>query len=185
MYTSFSYINFLHYVESSLLTYLNFFICPWRLKIWYCMTKKPCRFKSSKIFLSKKCKTSWTYGNMVNIFSFNINVEWKIKWYFISGNKSTDLISWVSTTKKLTKWYTWGKKITIIFGRSNINEINIYICEINIKKLYIFSSHQWEKKMGQEIFLFTECPKIYRKSVLHMLRYIFVVYLSRSSTDLR
>ena len=31
----------------------------------------------------------------------------------------------------------------------------------------------------------TECPKIYRKSVLHLLKYIFAVYLSRCSTDLR
>ena len=30
-----------------------------------------------------------------------------------------------------------------------------------------------------------ECPKIYRKSVLHMLKYRFAVYLSRCSTDLR
>jgi len=26
----------------------------------------------------------------------------------------------------------------------------------------------------------TECPKIYRKSVLHMIKYRFAVYLSRS-----
>ena len=33
----------------------------------------------------------------------------------------------------------------------------------------------------------TECPKIYRKSVLHLLkyRYRFAVYLGRCSTDLR
>ena len=31
----------------------------------------------------------------------------------------------------------------------------------------------------------TECPKIYRKSVLHMLKYRFVVYLSRCNTNLR
>ena len=31
----------------------------------------------------------------------------------------------------------------------------------------------------------TECPKIYRKSVLHLLKYRFKVYLSRCSTDLR
>ena len=31
----------------------------------------------------------------------------------------------------------------------------------------------------------TECPKIYRKSVLNLLKYRFAVYLSRCSTDLR
>ena len=31
----------------------------------------------------------------------------------------------------------------------------------------------------------TQCPKIYRKSVLHLLKYRIAVYLSRSSTDLR
>ena len=31
----------------------------------------------------------------------------------------------------------------------------------------------------------TECPKIYRKSVLHLLKYRFAVYISRRSTDLR
>ena len=33
--------------------------------------------------------------------------------------------------------------------------------------------------------LLTECPKSNRKSVLHLLKYIFSVYLSRCSTDLR
>ena len=32
---------------------------------------------------------------------------------------------------------------------------------------------------------YTECPKIYRKSVLHLLKYRFVVYFSRRSTYLR
>ena len=32
---------------------------------------------------------------------------------------------------------------------------------------------------------YTECPKIYRKFVLHLLKYKFSVYLSRCSTDLR
>ena len=31
----------------------------------------------------------------------------------------------------------------------------------------------------------TECPKIYRKSVLHLLKYTTNLYLSRCSTDLR
>ena len=31
----------------------------------------------------------------------------------------------------------------------------------------------------------TVCPKIYRKSVLHLLKYRFAVYLSRCSTDLQ
>ena len=30
---------------------------------------------------------------------------------------------------------------------------------------------------------YTECPKIYRKSVLHLLMYKFAVYLNRCSTD--
>ena len=33
--------------------------------------------------------------------------------------------------------------------------------------------------------LHTEFPKIYHKAVLHLLEYIFSVYLSRFSTDLR
>ena len=33
--------------------------------------------------------------------------------------------------------------------------------------------------------LFTECPKIYRKAVLHLLKYRSSVYFSRCSTDLR
>ena len=33
--------------------------------------------------------------------------------------------------------------------------------------------------------LCTECPKIYQKSVLHLLWYRFAVYLSRYSTDLQ
>ena len=35
------------------------------------------------------------------------------------------------------------------------------------------------------IITVTECPKIYRTSVLHPLKYRFVVYLSRCSTELR
>ena len=31
----------------------------------------------------------------------------------------------------------------------------------------------------------TECPKIYRKSVLNLLKYITNIYLSICSTDLR
>ena len=31
----------------------------------------------------------------------------------------------------------------------------------------------------------TECPRIYRKCVLHLLKYICAVYLSRCSTNLR
>ena len=34
-------------------------------------------------------------------------------------------------------------------------------------------------------YLCTECPKIYRKSVLHLLKYTENLYLSRCSTDLR
>ena len=32
---------------------------------------------------------------------------------------------------------------------------------------------------------YTECPKIYRKPVLYLLKHRFAVYLSRCSTDLR
>ena len=35
------------------------------------------------------------------------------------------------------------------------------------------------------ICLNTKCPKMYRKSLLHLLKYRFAVYLSRCSTDLR
>ena len=31
----------------------------------------------------------------------------------------------------------------------------------------------------------TKCPKIYRNSVLHLLKYTAILYLSRCSTDLR
>ena len=31
----------------------------------------------------------------------------------------------------------------------------------------------------------TECPKIHRKSVLHLFKYKFAVYLTRCSTDMR
>ena len=31
----------------------------------------------------------------------------------------------------------------------------------------------------------TECTKIYRKSILHLVKYRFAVYLSTCSTDLR
>ena len=34
-------------------------------------------------------------------------------------------------------------------------------------------------------FAIIECPKIYRKSVLHLLKYTTNIYLSRCSTDLR
>ena len=37
---------------------------------------------------------------------------------------------------------------------------------------------------GKEYLPVTECPKIYRKSVLYLLKYRFAVYLSRCSTDL-
>ena len=33
--------------------------------------------------------------------------------------------------------------------------------------------------------IITECPKIYRKSVLHLLRYRLAVYLSLCTTDMR
>ena len=36
-----------------------------------------------------------------------------------------------------------------------------------------------------KIFGFTECPQIYSKSVLHLLKYKFAVFLSRCCTDLR
>ena len=40
-------------------------------------------------------------------------------------------------------------------------------------------------KIYISISLYTECPKIYRKSVLPLPTYIFELYFSRCSTDLR
>ena len=37
----------------------------------------------------------------------------------------------------------------------------------------------------KKIHIYTECPKIYHKSVLHLLRYTANLYLSRCVTDLR
>ena len=34
-------------------------------------------------------------------------------------------------------------------------------------------------------FLYTDCPKMYRKSVLHLVQYIANLYLSRCSADLQ
>ena len=34
-------------------------------------------------------------------------------------------------------------------------------------------------------YSYTDCPKIYRKSLLRLLKYRFALYLSRFSTDLR
>ena len=41
--------------------------------------------------------------------------------------------------------------------------------------------HTFQKKPNYG----TECPKSYRKSVLHLLKYTANLYLSRCSTDLR
>ena len=42
-----------------------------------------------------------------------------------------------------------------------------------------------ERKRKRNPTYVTECPKIYRTSVLHLFKYGFSVYLSRCSTDLR
>ena len=42
-----------------------------------------------------------------------------------------------------------------------------------------------EEEQTEEQEVHTECPKSYRKSVRHLLKYRFVVYLSRCRTDLR
>ena len=39
--------------------------------------------------------------------------------------------------------------------------------------------------MLSNVYIDTECPKIYRKSVLHLLKYTVNLYLIRCSTDLR
>ena len=47
----------------------------------------------------------------------------------------------------------------------------------NFRKSFFFTSTQYSPG--------TECPTIYRKSVLHLLKYRFTVYISRYSTHLR
>ena len=50
---------------------------------------------------------------------------------------------------------------------------------------FLFYSSSFPPVYCLSDFQYTECLKSYRKSVLHLLKYRFVVYLSRCSTDLR
>ena len=49
--------------------------------------------------------------------------------------------------------------------------------------LNLFNKYRTELIINMLCYV-TECTKIYRKSVLHLLKYRFAVYLSRCSTDL-
>ena len=58
------------------------------------------------------------------------------------------------------------------------------------KKCTCFASYHTGQPFFLEVnnkkwLITTECPKIYRKTVLHLFRYRFAAYLSRCSTDLR
>ena len=57
-----------------------------------------------------------------------------------------------------------------------------------------FAETMWKIQVRRKVIVYTvryncykanECPKSYRKSVLHLLKYEFGAYLSRYSTDLR
>ena len=61
--------------------------------------------------------------------------------------------------------------INISNVRRNCNEKNEIMSQIS----YDLTIHS----------VYTECPKIYRKALLHLLKYRFAVYLTRCSTDLR
>ena len=56
---------------------------------------------------------------------------------------------------------------------------------ITNKGLFFVYELHTKRNIAKQIQITTECLKIYRKSVLHLLKHGFAVYLSRCSTDLR
>ena len=70
-------------------------------------------------------------------------------------------------------------KLIIIVFQSMEGDFTIFLD--NIISFFV------SKKIDSKYILYTlttECPKFYRKSVLYMFKYRFVVCLSRCSTDL-
>ena len=65
--------------------------------------------------------------------------------------------------------------VTMTYGGTTSKQFNIFVQQIEC-------SAEWRLAFKQQC---TECPKIYRKSVLHLLKYTANLYLSRCSTDLR
>ena len=53
--------------------------------------------------------------------------------------------------------------------------IDIYSCNVMNQRFYILQNFLY----GPLFLRYTECPNIYQKSVLHLLKYKFAVYLSR------
>ena len=62
-------------------------------------------------------------------------------------------------------------------GSGNLDELDWFISACS--KVSMFT-----KGIASELSPFTECPKIYRISVLHLLRYTANLYFSKISTDL-
>ena len=71
--------------------------------------------------------------------------------------------------------------------------IHLYYCSLRILWWFRFNQMPWRNQCYSYHAIFlpsvpthgTECPKSYRKSVLHLLKYTANLYLSRCSTDLR
>ena len=80
----------------------------------------------------------------------------------------------------------------LILKLKRMNEHFYKILQINFisrgKNHYLYFLKQFFRsafmKRGSGYHI-TECPKIYRKSVLHLLKYKFAAYLSRCCTDLK
>ena len=85
-------------------------------------------------------------------------------------------------------------------GRSEPTHYNVAdrktysrLCQGNVFLLFFLSQGVFRTQTPLNLFCLplasqdknTECPKIYRKSVLHLLKYTANLYLSRGSTDLR
>ena len=81
---------------------------------------------------------------------------------------------WFALFLSLSLWQSFHLFRGDTFLHIYASNIKIYTCSTGF---LIFISRCFNDS--------TECPKIYRKSVLHLLKYRFAVYLSRCSTDLR
>ena len=129
------------------------------------------------------------YQNYVRSVQWIGNVIWLRQLFRSTDRFKTDSVClplhvrnmfWVSI------WYNLHYLLLLLFLSffKYRNEGLYYSGSFIIQKLFYFrfwrkvfmTSERWNSS-------FTECPKFYRKSVLHLLTYIFEAY--RCSTDLR